>query len=152
TSCGTPRERCCSASVSPSSPVPGRWPERIDPLLAHGATAAGSSLAVALPMGVAVGAYLLAVARTPRQWPVARTVAWLGGCAAIVAALSVDEHGDPRLHMTQHVVIGMLAPVGLVLGAPVTLLLAASSPRVRRTVAGLLRSRPVHILGHPIVA
>ncbi|MFC6091320.1 cytochrome c oxidase assembly protein [Saccharothrix lopnurensis] len=54
--------------------------------------------------------------------------------------------------MARHLLLGMVAPLGLVLGAPVTLLLRVADPRTRRWVGRVLRSRPVHVLGHPAVA
>jgi putative copper resistance protein D len=52
-------------------------------------------------------------------------------------------------HMTEHVLIGMVAPILLVLGAPITLALQATEARGLRR---LLRSRVVAIVTHPIVA
>lgn len=91
-----------------------------------------------------------------RAWPVHRTLALLAGLLVVAWALSptVDTlaHDDPRWHMVQHLALGMVAPVGLVLSAPVTLLLGASSPTTRRVLASLLSARPLHVLGHPLTA
>jgi putative membrane protein len=46
----------------------------------------------------------------------------------------------------------MVAPVWLVLGAPVTLLLRSVPVRRARTLSRVLRSRPVHLLANPWVA
>lgn len=54
--------------------------------------------------------------------------------------------------MLQHLLIGMVAPLGQVLGAPVTLALrSVTTPQARR-IARLLRSRPLHLVANPLVA
>lgn len=100
--------------------------------------------------------YLLAAARArtgPRGWSRWRSAAWVAGCAVVAVALSpVLGDGDPRAHMARHLLLGMIAPLGLVLAAPVTLLLRVSGPATRRRVGRVLRSAPVHVLGHPVTA
>jgi putative membrane protein len=54
--------------------------------------------------------------------------------------------------MTQHLLLGMYAPLALVLGAPATLPLAALPVRARPRVAAVLRFRPLHALSHPATA
>jgi putative membrane protein len=111
------------------------------------------TLVLVLSAGVA-GAYLWMTRRTTRGWRSTRTAAWLAGCSVVAVALSpllAGRHG-PVAHMAQHLLLGMVAPLGLVLGAPVTLVLVASTPPVRRRVARVLRSRLVHIAGHPVSA
>jgi putative membrane protein len=57
--------------------------------------------------------------------------------------------------MVQHLLLGMYAPLGLVLGAPVTLLLG-TLPVARRgavvSVVGVLRHPVLHALTHPVAA
>lgn len=72
-------------------------------------------------------AYALAASRTPRPWSRWRTAAWLAGCSTVAVALLLPESGGPRTHMAQHLLLGMVAPIGLVLAAPITLLLRVSS-------------------------
>ncbi|MGS2615510.1 cytochrome c oxidase assembly protein [Micromonospora sp. LZ34] len=96
--------------------------------------------------------YLYAVGRDGRGWRRRRTVAWLAGCALLAVALGPVAGGGPRAHAAQHLLLGMFAPLGLALGAPVTLLLRVAPPRVRRAVGRVLRSRPLHLLGHPVTA
>jgi cytochrome c oxidase assembly factor CtaG len=52
----------------------------------------------------------------------------------------------------QHILLGMVAPLLLVLGAPVTLALQASSRPSQRWILRVLRSVPVRVLTHPLVA
>jgi putative membrane protein len=54
--------------------------------------------------------------------------------------------------MVQHLLLGMLGPLGLVTGAPVTLLLGASPRSAGRAVTRVLRSRVFHVVGHPVTA
>jgi cytochrome c oxidase assembly factor CtaG len=61
--------------------------------------------------------------------------------------------------MVSHMVLSMVAPIGLVLGAPVTLALRTlPGPRVRdeagprQLLLALLHSRPVSLVTHPLVA
>ena len=54
--------------------------------------------------------------------------------------------------MLQHLVIGMIAPVLLVLAAPMTLLMRSISVRSARRLTSVLRSRVCHGIAHPVVA
>jgi putative membrane protein len=114
----------------------------------------GGSLLVA-----AVAAALLyeALATLDRRgWPWWRTILFLAGCGLLVYALTPGAlpwpAADFRAHMLQHLIIGMVAPLGLVLGAPVTLLLGALPRPAGRAVGRVLRSRAVHVLANPVVA
>jgi len=136
------------------------------PVLAHGgdhvapAQASGAETIVPVVLAVAlVAAYVAATARygrrMPRPWRAGRTLAWTTGCALVAVALSpalAVVPGDATRHMVQHLLLGMLAPLALALAAPVTLLLGAGSPGVRRAVGRVLRARPVHLLSHPVTA
>ena len=97
--------------------------------------------------------YVLAAVRDSRGWDHRRTASWLVGCALLAVAVGplAQAPDDPRAHMAQHLLLGMLAPLGLVFAAPVTLLLQVAPPPVRR-VGRLLRARPLHLLAHPVTA
>lgn len=131
--------------------------------LAHADHASGAGLlpwlVPVLVVAVPALAYAVGVGRRHdggRTWPVTRTVTFLAGLVVVGLALTppMDDlaHDDPRWHMVQHLALGMVAPLGLVLGAPVTLLLGATSGRTRRALRTLLASRPLHVLGQPVVA
>jgi putative membrane protein len=113
------------------------------------------ALLLAVP---AIGGYLLAVRGEAgrRAWPRARTVCWLTGTAAVLAGsagpLATAAHGDFRAHAVAHVLVGMLGPLLLVLGAPVTLALRALPVAAARRLTGVLRSRPLRVLTEPAVA
>jgi cytochrome c oxidase assembly factor CtaG len=99
--------------------------------------------------------YVVGFARAPRRWPVARCVSFLAGLAAVCVALlsGVDGYADSLLsiHMVQHMLLVMVAPVLLAWGAPVRLALAASPRRARRRIAALLHAAPVRMALHPLV-
>ena len=65
-------------------------------------------------------------------WPVMRLVSWLGGISVIIwttsSGISIYSQVSVGLHMTQHMVMTMLAPILLVMGAPATLALRAIKP------------------------
>ena len=130
--------------------------------MTHGAAHDGGPawLLVVAAAGVPLLAYLAAAAvvrsRTGRPWPLARTVVFAAGVLTLAVGLS-PAAGDlagsaARGHMAQHVLVGMLAPLGLVLGAPLTLALSAMPVAVRRRGTAVLRRRPVDVLVHPATA
>ncbi|WP_077693499.1 cytochrome c oxidase assembly protein [Nocardiopsis sp. BMP B8015] len=111
-------------------------------------------------LAIALLAYTAAARRarrTPRGWNGLRTASFTLGVALLAAALLLPSlthtaHHDPRVHMLQHLFIGMYAPLALVMAAPLTLGLRTLPATRRRPVARVLRSRPVHVLGHPATA
>ncbi|MEU1150665.1 cytochrome c oxidase assembly protein [Streptomyces sp. NPDC005863] len=123
-----------------------------------------SAFAVALPALVlsagAVG-YLLLARRARRRnpalgWSPWRTAWFLTGIlllgVALLPPVAPFAHEDFRGHMVQHMLIGMYAPLALVLGAPVTLLLRVL-PAVRgRQLTAVLHSPPARFLTRPAVA
>ena len=89
-------------------------------------------------------------------WPARRTAYFLCGVGAIaVALLSPIEAYDTVLfsvHVTQHMLLTMVAAPLLALGAPVTLALRVAKGRTRRRMARVLHSPPLRVIGHPLVA
>jgi len=114
---------------------------------------AGPQVLVVAAVALGYLAAALHASAGARGWSRWRTAAWLFGCAVAAVALSpaLADH-DPRAHMARHLLLGMVAPLGLVLGAPVTLVLRIAGAPVRRGIGRVLRSRPVHVLGHPLTA
>jgi putative membrane protein len=117
---------------------------------------------VAIPMLAAAAGWLVLVWRIRRLHPASpvpafRIVAFLGGLAAIaVALLSGIERYDTTLfsvHMVQHLLLLLVAAPLLALAAPVTQVLRAAPPSVRRRVLlPALHSTVAKVLGHPVVA
>ncbi|MET8769804.1 cytochrome c oxidase assembly protein [Streptomyces sp. NPDC004658] len=126
----------------------------------HGGS--GGVLEILLPvlaMSACAGGYLLLVRRARRRNPVRgwnpwRTAGFCAGLLLLAAALlppvATFAHRDFRGHMAQHMLIGMYAPLALVLGAPMTLALRAlPAPRARR-LSAFLHSGPARPLAHPV--
>lgn len=112
------------------------------------------------------GLYAAGVVRLRRRgddWPWTRSLAWAAGLLTIVVAL-LSGLGTYAMvlfsmHMIQHMVLSMLTPILLVLGAPVTLALRALKPAERRGDRGprewlnaFLNSRYSKVITHPAVA
>jgi putative copper resistance protein D len=118
--------------------------------------------AVVLPLALAVIVWLRLVGRVDRAHPAnpvprRRTVAFLAGLAVIaVALLSGIDTWDTTLfsiHMVQHLLLTLVAAPLIALGAPITLLLRAATPDVRRRlILPILHSRIVRIVSFPVVA
>ncbi len=113
-------------------------------------------LVASLLCGIAA-AYVLAVAQLSGRgvrWPLLRAVAFLAGVLAVAVALAsplaVEDDRFP-IHVIQHLLLGMVAPLLLVLSAPMTLLLRTLPRPQRQRVARLLHTRPVHWLSHPVL-
>jgi putative membrane protein len=91
-----------------------------------------------------------------RRWPTYRVALWCAGLAAIAAALvgplAEAAHRDFVAHVAGHLLLGMLAPLLLVLSAPVTLALRVLPVARARRLARLLASSPVRFLTHPVPA
>jgi putative membrane protein len=133
-------------------------------LLAHGAHAPGGAdaagwLLVALIVLVPSIAYLGAArARRAagRNWPLWRTASFIIGLVLVAVAVSPSLHAlarhEPRGHLVQRLLLGMFAPLALVLAAPVTLLLGVLPVACRGTVRHLVRTRALHGLAHPATA
>lgn len=110
---------------------------------------------------LAAGLYLWAVHRLHRRgdhWSRARTVSWLvGGLGSIAVAtlsgLAAYDDALFSLHMVQHMILTMVAPIFLALGAPVTLALRVLPVRspARRGLLAVLHSRVARVLTFPLI-
>ncbi|MFE9780792.1 cytochrome c oxidase assembly protein [Streptomyces sp. NPDC005775] len=112
---------------------------------------------------LAVVLYGYAVLRLRRRgdsWPVNRLVFFVIGVLtiALVMCTKLNDYGMVMfsVHMVQHMVISMLSPILLLLGAPVTLALRAlpvaarGSKGPRELLLMLLHSRYMKIITHPV--
>lgn len=115
--------------------------------------------AVLLLVGLTGALYAVGVRRLAargRAWSPGRTAAMAGALTvAVVATQSgIARYEGDRLwvHMVQHALLGMAVPLLVVLSAPLTLALQSAGPATRRTLRSALRSRPAHVVAHPIVA
>lgn len=125
---------------------------------AHGAGAA-VTLVVVFALAVVAAAYLGAAMRqrhAQRRWSVLRSASFVAGIGIVAAALSPWlmqwAHAELRGHMTQHLLLGMVAPLALTLGAPVTLLLRSLPVSAARRISALLRSPIARRITHPVTA
>jgi len=103
------------------------------------------------------GAYLVAVLvlrRRGDRWPPGRTLAFVGvgmGVFAVATSSGIGAYDTTLLsvHMVQHMLLSMLAPLALALGAPVTLALRTLPARPRRWLLAVLHSRLAKVLSFP---
>ncbi|MEV4466022.1 cytochrome c oxidase assembly protein [Micromonospora echinofusca] len=115
---------------------------------------------LAVGLVLAAGVYLYGVHRLRLRgdrWPVARTVFFLGpglgGIAAVtVSGLHAYDTALLSVHMVQHMVLSMISPIFLALGAPVTLALRTLPPRPRKRLLAVVHSRIARIYSFPLVA
>ncbi|MFG1946738.1 cytochrome c oxidase assembly protein [Nonomuraea sp. NPDC048826] len=111
----------------------------------------------AVALCVVAALYVAAARRLRRRgdaWPWTWQAGFLAGAVLLPAAFAVRVPAGPfTTHMAQHLLAGMLAPVLLVTGRPLTLALRALPPgRARRAVLAVAHARPVGWLVSPPVA
>ncbi|MCE0768235.1 bifunctional copper resistance protein CopD/cytochrome c oxidase assembly protein [Pseudonocardia kujensis] len=108
--------------------------------------------------------YLLGVRRLRLRgdaWKPGRTAAWLCGCAVLLIATSsgIGKYAPAMfsVHMGMHMMLTMLTPILLVLGAPVTLMLRAlpvagrgNPPGPREWLLAAVHSPVARFVTHPL--
>ena len=113
-----------------------------------------------------VALYIAGVVRLSRngvKWPVGRTIAFALGISVIDFAtsggLGLYAFFSFSHHMMAHMLLGMVAPIGIVLGAPITLALRAlpagrdvEERGLRGLLTVIMSSRVIAIFSNPIVA
>ncbi|GGX77997.1 membrane protein [Streptomyces minutiscleroticus] len=110
-----------------------------------------------------LGLYGWGVVRLVRRgdkWPVGRTVAYVVGVLTIMLVMctGLNDYGMVMfsVHMVQHMVISMLSPILVLLGAPITLALRAlpvagrGRKGPRELLLALLHSRYMRVITHPV--
>ena len=106
---------------------------------------------------------VLVLTRRGDKWPWGRTIAFGLGIAGIDYAtsggLGLYAHFSFSYHMVAHMVLGMIAPIGIILGAPITLGLrtlpqgrVSGESGVRGTLLAALHSKLAVFYTNPIVA
>jgi putative copper resistance protein D len=125
------------------------------------------------PDGTVLGLLLLLTAlyiygviilrRRGDAWPVGRTISFAVAVALVDFATSggigVYAHFAFSYHMVAHMILGMIAPIGFVLSAPITLALRTlpqgRSPHergLRGTLISIIHSKYMVIMTNPVVA
>ena len=106
---------------------------------------------------------VIILSRRGVKWPVGRTIAFAIGISAVDFATSGGLGVYSRFafsnHMMAHMVLGMIAPIGIVLGAPITLALRTLPQArnkeewgVRGAFIAILHSRLSRIYTNPVIA
>jgi cytochrome c oxidase assembly factor CtaG len=111
----------------------------------------------ALLIVVTAGLYLWGVVLMRRRgdgWPVGRTLSFVGvgmTGAALATVSGLASYDDTLLsvHMVQHMILTMVVPLAMALGAPVTLALRTLPRRPRRWLLAVLHSRVAKVLSFP---
>lgn len=122
----------------------------------------GFSLSLAIAMILAYIVGVRALKRRGDAWPVVRTINFMLGVLAFLYAsnggLAAYAKVAFSFHMVAHMLIVTLAPIGIVLGAPITLALR-TLPRgdggeegLRGHLQRALNSKPVKVISHPLWA
>jgi putative copper resistance protein D len=96
-----------------------------------------------------------ALASRGRRWSGYRRAAFFAGLVAVDLAfqssISVFANSYFQAHIIQHLMLMVVAPPLLALGAPSTLLLQTASRTTKERWLGILRSRPFAVISHPLV-
>lgn len=114
----------------------------------------------AIAVALAAGLYMYGVGRLSARgvrWPVGRTLAFIGmGLGSIVVAtqsfLAAYDTTLFWVHMAQHMLLTMWAPMFLALGAPVTLALRTLPKGGRSALLTVIHSRVARVLTFPLLA
>ena len=103
--------------------------------------------------------YIAAVVRLRRRgrrWSAWRTTAFLAGVVildiAVVSGLASYDDQVFVVHVVQHLVLMMVAPPLLALGAPITLAIQAAGRPVQGRIVRFLHYHPLQVLTMPVVA
>lgn len=106
---------------------------------------------------------VVALSRRGVKWPVGRTISFAIGISlldyATSGGLGLYAHFSFQYHMMAHMVLSMIAPIAIILSAPITLALRTlpigrdkDERGIRGLLLSLLHSKPTAIWTHPIVA
>lgn len=110
----------------------------------------------AISIAIGVVAYAIGVRRLTQRgdrWPVGRTIYWMVGMATLLyatnGALGAYDTVLFSIHMVQHMILAMVAPVFLAQGAPMTLALRVLPVAPRARLVRIVHSRVAKFLLFP---
>lgn len=108
------------------------------------------------PLALAAAGYLGGVRAMRAKWPAGRTVSFLvGGLGTLLLVTSgvVGVYAGALFWMraVQHVVLLMVAPMFVAMGAPLTVLREVLPAGLRARLGELLHSRPARVLTFPLL-
>ncbi|GIJ25414.1 hypothetical protein Vqi01_05760 [Micromonospora qiuiae] len=162
TTAALPRIAGVTSTILPPADGPPLAAEAALPPFSITAVATEARLDSWLAVGLvlAAGLYLYGVHRLRvrgDRWPVIRTIFFLGPGLGGIAAVTVTGVGtyDTTLlsvHMVQHMVLSMISPIFLALGAPVTLALRTLPVGPRKRLLAVVHSRVARVYTFPLVA
>jgi cytochrome c oxidase assembly factor CtaG/putative copper export protein len=106
---------------------------------------------------------VVALSRRGVKWPIGRTISFAIGISlldyATSGGLGLYAHFSFQYHMIAHMVLSMIAPIALILSAPITLALRTlpigrdkAERGIRGILISILHSKPTAIWTHPVVA
>lgn len=124
--------------------------------LTPGSLADWLPIAIIAVVGTLYISGLVQLKKRNRTWNTSKTISFLGGICLVAIAMMPQianwAHHDLRGHMVQHLLIGMFAPIFLVLGAPLTLTLKTLPRNLSQIITLILNSRLFHFISHPLTA
>lgn len=138
----------------PPQPTFGRYFSQwsIDPLW----------IAIAVGLSIAYVVAFINLRRRGDSWPVLRLISWLVGMVFLVFVTSAGPrvYGEVQFsaHMIEHMLLVMVVPLPMVLGAPITMLMRGTKARtdgstgVREWVLWLVHTPYLRFFANPIVA
>ena len=106
---------------------------------------------------------VVALSRRGVKWPVGRTISFAIGISlldyATSGGLGLYAHFSFQYHMIAHMTLSMIAPIAIILSAPITLALRTlpigrekEERGIRGLLIALLHSKPTAVWTHPLVA
>jgi putative membrane protein len=125
----------------------------------HHASGPSFELLLVLPFVLAALIYILFALfsnRRHKRWPYYRYIYCILGvffaAITLIGPIATLAHVNFTIHMAGHLFLGMLAPLLLVLAAPMTLLMRTLHVKSARRLSHVLKSLPVSVYSNPVVA
>lgn len=110
---------------------------------------------IILVAGIAYAVAVLRLRKRGWRWPPARTCAFFSGVFLIVLATQgfVGAYDTTlfSIHVVQHLILAMAAPLLIILGEPFKLAIQGSGRPLQREIVRLLNSRTVEVLTRPLL-